>query len=97
MIGASVSGNGDFTFDNSDMDSFDGIPKPTGYVELQVVGANGLLDKLIQMGIVAEEQAMGARMMMGMLAVPGDGPDTLNSKIEINDQGQILANGQRIQ
>ena len=49
------------------------------------------------MGIVSDQDAMGARMMMGMLAVPGDGPDQLKSKIEINAAGHVLANGQRIQ
>lgn len=39
---------------------------------------------------------MGARMMMGMLAVPGEAEDTLTSKIEISEDGQIHANGQRI-
>ena len=64
--------------------------------DLTLVGANGLIDKLIQMGFVSDQDAMGARMMMGMLAVPGDAPDTLNSTIEINEQGHIMANGQRI-
>lgn len=39
---------------------------------------------------------MGARMMMGLFAVPGEGEDTLNSKIEVNGEGHVLANGQRI-
>lgn len=97
LVGASVTGTGDFTFDNSDTTTMDGFPRPTGYIDLTLVGANALLDKLSSMGLVAEQEAMGARMMMGLLAVPGDEPDTLNSKIEINDQGHILANGQRIQ
>ena len=94
--GAKLSGTGDFTFDNSDLATFDGIPAPTGAANLELAGANGLMDKLIQMGLMAESDAMGARMMMGMLAVPGDGEDTLKSKIEINGEGQIMANGQRI-
>jgi len=36
------------------------------------------------------------RMFMGMFTQPA-GNDALTSKIEINDQGHILANGQRIQ
>jgi len=96
-VGANLSGSGDFTFDNSDLASFGGMPAPRGAIDLKLVGANGLLDNLIQMGFVSDQDAMGARMMMGMLAVPGDGEDTLNSKIEFNDQGHILANGQRIQ
>lgn len=96
MVGASLSGTGDFTFDNTDLVSYDGFPRPAGYVDLKLVGANGLIDKLTSMGFVGDEEAMGARMMMGMLAVPGDSPDTMTSKIEINDQGHVSANGQRI-
>ena len=95
--GASLTGKGDFTFDNTDTSTFDGMPRPTGFVDLQLLGGNGLLDKLVAMGLVPEDQAGGARMMMGLFAVPGDAPDSLNSRIEINDQGHILANGQRIQ
>ena len=96
MIGAKLMGTGDFTFDNSDTTTFGGMPAPTGVANLELTGANALLDKLIQMGMVSDSDAMGARMMMGMLAVPGDGPDSLKSTIEINDQGHILANGQRL-
>ncbi len=96
VAGAAVTGKGDFTFDNSDLQSFGGVPRPEGVVNLRIVGANGLIDRLIQMGLVSEDEAMGFRMMLGMLAVPGDGPDTLNSTIEVNEQGQVLANGQRI-
>lgn len=94
--GAELTGTGDFTFDNSDMESFDGIPAPSGSADLKLTGANGLIDKLIEMGLMSDEDATGARMMMSMMAVPGDGPDALNSKIEITDEGQILANGQRL-
>jgi hypothetical protein len=95
VAGAALSGKGSFTFDNTQ--EFNGMPKPTGSVHLKLVGGNGLIDKLVGMGMLPEEQAMGARMMMGLFAVPGEGADTLNSKIEINDQGHVLANGQRIQ
>ncbi|MHA6262951.1 DUF2125 domain-containing protein [Arenibacterium sp. CAU 1754] len=97
LVGARLSGTGDFTFDNSDTETFDGMPKPTGAMDLKLVGANGLIDRLIAMGIVGDQEAMGARMMMGMFGVPGSEPDTLNSKLEINEQGHVLANGQRIQ
>lgn len=96
-VGAKLAGSGAFTFDNSDLASFGGVPKPTGSVDLELEGANGLLDKLIMMGLVSEDDAMGARMMMSMFGVPGDGPDSLKSKLEINAEGHILANGQRLQ
>ncbi len=97
LVGASLTGTGDFTFDNSDMATFGGMPKPTGALNLKLVGGNGLLDKLSELGFIGPQEAGSARMMMGLLAVPGQDPDTLNSKLEINDQGHILANGQRIQ
>ncbi len=97
MVGASLKGQGAFTFDNTDYDTFDGIPAPDGAIDLELSGANGLLDTLVAMGLLPEEQAMGARMMMGLFAVPGVGDDVLTSKIEVKPDGQILANGQRLQ
>ena len=94
--GAKLSGTGDFTFDNNDLASFNGIPAPTGEANLELVGANGLMDNLIKMGLLAEEAASVPRMMLGMLTVPGAGEDTLTSKIEFGEGGQITANGQRI-
>lgn len=95
-VGASVDATGDLTFDNSDKTTLPGFPKPVGDININVAGANGLLDKLVAMGMLPSEQVMGARMMMGLFAVPGDTPDTLKSKIEFNEAGQILANGQRL-
>ena len=94
--GAQVTGSGGFTFDNSDLTTFNGVPKPTGQVTIAVNGANGLMDKLVQMGLLPEQQVMGARMMLGMFATPV-GEDQLESVIEINEQGHLLANGQRLQ
>ncbi len=94
--GAELTGGGGFTFDNSDMMTFQGMPAPTGAIDLKLEGGNGLLDKLIAMGIMPEDQAMGMRMMMGLFAVPGDGDDTLTSKIEVTGDGKVLANGQRL-
>ena len=95
-LGAKLTGAGDFTFDNADLATFDGFPRPLGAVDLALVGGNGLLDKLVAMGLVPEDQAMGTRMMMGLFAVPGEGEDTLNSRIEVNEEGHVLANGQRL-
>lgn len=95
-LGAKVEATGDITFDNADTTTMAGFPKPVGDININIAGANGLMDKLTAMGMLPAEQAMGARMMMGLFAVPGAAPDTLTSKIEFNDAGQILANGQRI-
>ena len=96
VVGANLTGSGAFTFDNS-AGLPGGMPKPAGVANLSLTGANALIDRLIQMGIIGEEEAMGARMMMSMVAVPGPSEDSLTSKIEINEQGHVLANGMRIQ
>ncbi|SLN42653.1 DUF2125 domain-containing protein [Roseisalinus antarcticus] len=96
VAGLNVLGGAEFTFDNSDLETFGGFPAPEGSAELQVSGANQLIDSLVQMGLLPEDQVMGARMMMGMFAnTVGD--DQLESSLEVNDQGHIIVNGQRIQ
>lgn len=97
LAGARLTGEGGFTFDNEDTQTFNGLPRPEGQIDLMLVGGNALIDNLVAMGLVPQDQAMGARMMLGLFAVPGEGDDTLTSTIEINEQGHILANGQRIQ
>lgn len=97
MVGAELTGAGAFTFDNTDLSSFDGLPRPEGSVDLSLTGANKLMDTAVSMGLLGEEDVMGARMMMGMFAVPGEGEDSLKSKIEVNSEGHVLANGMRLQ
>ncbi|MEL7115342.1 MAG: DUF2125 domain-containing protein [Pseudomonadota bacterium] len=97
VVGASLTGTGGFTFNMEDFSTFAPFPAATGVVDLQLDGANALIDKLISMGLLPSEQAMGARMMMGLFARPGDGPDSLVSRIELDgESGAISANGQRL-
>ena len=96
FAGAELTGTGAFTFDNTDLTTFEGMPAPTGKLELKLVGGNTLLDKLVAMGLVAEEEAMGARMMIAMFANPGAGEDELTSVLEFKDKG-FFANGQQLQ
>ena len=91
LAGAELTGDGDFTFKTEF-----GIPMPIGIANLMLTGGNGLLDTLVAMGLVPQEQATGARLMTGLFARPGDGPDSLVSTIEMKEDGAILANGQRI-
>jgi hypothetical protein len=89
VAGAALAGTGAFTFDNSM-----GMPMPLGEANVTVTGANALIDGLIKTGIISEDDAMGARMMMGMFMVPGASADELTSKIEAKEGFQILVNGQ---
>ena len=96
VAGAELTGTGAFTFDNTDLETFGGVPAPTGKIDLKVTGANTLMDTLISMGLLSEEDAMGARMMMSMFANPGAGEDEFTSVLEFKDKG-FYANGQRLQ
>ena len=96
VAGASLTGDGAFTFDNSDTVTFGGVPRPQGQVDLALTGGITLLDKLTAMNIVPQQQAMGIKMMSGLFAKPGPGQDSLTSRIEIDAAGRVLANGQQI-
>jgi hypothetical protein len=95
--GANLTGEGALTFDNTDLETFGGVPAPTGTINLSATGVNGLIDKLVSMGVVPEDQAMGARMMLSMFAnVADDGSDSMTSAIEFRDKG-LFVNGQQLQ
>lgn len=97
IAGAELTGDGAFTFDNNDLQTFGGMPRPQGAIELALSGGITLLDKLTAMQLVPQEQAMGIKMMSGLFTKPGTGPDTLTTKIEIDANGGVFANGQQLQ
>lgn len=97
IAGAELLADGFFVFDNTKTELFDGLPQPEGAIEITLSGAYTLLDRLTALGLVEPDMGMGARMMMGLFARPGDGPDQLVSKVEILPDGSIVANGQKLQ
>lgn len=94
--GADATASGAMTFDWTDFQTIPGIPRPEGQVLVNLNGANALLDNLSAMGLIPEQDLMMPRMMMGMFATPV-GDDQLESVLEVNSQGHVLANGQRLQ
>ena len=98
LAGAELTGTGDFTFNNDDLETFDGLPAPDGSVALKLTGGNTLLTTLIDMGLIPEDEALGIRMMLGIFTSPVEGEDdTLTSTLEVKSDGSISANGQRLQ
>ncbi|MGR3434625.1 MAG: DUF2125 domain-containing protein [Shimia sp.] len=93
--GAEIRGSGAFEIDNADTTTFEGFPRPEGSVDFTLVGANVLIDRLIRMGLLPQDQALGARMMLGLFATPA-GDDVLTSTIAVGPGGQVTANGQRL-
>ena len=96
IAGASLTGDGAFTFDNDDLASFGGVPRPQGSLDLALTGGITLLDTLTAMNVVPQQQALGIKALSGLFTTPGPGPDTLTSRIEIDPTGRVLANGQQI-
>jgi hypothetical protein len=97
FAGADLTGDGDFIFDNTDLTSFDGLPKPTGAIGLKLIGGNGLLENLLAIGLLPEEAATSVRMALGLFARLVEGTeDTLTSQIEFKEDGSVMANGQRL-
>lgn len=94
-LGAEVTGDGAFTFDNGDLMTFGGVPRPEGQASLVVTGANQLMDTLVSMGLIAEEELMAPRMMMGMFAT-ATGNDQLSTTLEVRPDGSVFVNGQQV-
>jgi hypothetical protein len=94
--GAEATATGAMTFDWTDFTTIPGIARPEGKVTVNLNGANALMDNLVAMGLIPEGDLMMPRMMMGMFATPV-GNDMLETVLEVNDQGHVLANGQRLQ
>jgi hypothetical protein len=95
-LAAELTGAGSFTFDNSDMTTFQGMPAPTGKADLKLTGANALIDKVVAMGMITQEDAAGYKMMVSMFANSAADKDELTSTLEFKDKG-FYANGQRLQ
>jgi hypothetical protein len=93
-IGATVTGQGSFEFDNSDRTTFPGFPRPDGQASAQMTGLYGVLDKLSQIGILPMEAGMGARAAIGMFA-QATGEDQLSTTLSISD-GTLTVNGMPI-
>lgn len=94
--GAEATATGAMTFDWTDFQTIPGIARPEGQVTINLNGANALMDNLVAMGLIPEEELMMPRMMMGMFATPV-GDDMLQTVLEVNSEGHVLANGQRLQ
>lgn len=95
-LGADLTGNGALAFDNSTRDASMLMSMPKGGIDLKLVGANALLDKLVTIGLLPQDQATFGRMMLGLYAKPA-GDDVLSSHVAFKDDGDILVNGQPVQ
>ncbi len=94
LSGAELTGTGRVDLDWSRPGPFGpDTPAPEGELSLVLTGGQALLDNLVRMGLLTQENAMMTRMMLGAIARPGEGADTLVSEITIQPDGTVLANG----
>ncbi|WP_298905284.1 hypothetical protein [uncultured Aliiroseovarius sp.] len=97
-VGAEITGEGAFTFDSTDLESFDGLPRPEGKLTLRAKGLTALSQKLAQMGIPAE-QITGSMMMLEMFSAAdaANGDDARITTLEVTPDGSVFANGMQLQ
>lgn len=96
IAGAKLEAMGDFVFEAGGVNSpIPGSLNPVGELDLSVSGGLTLLQQLVAAGLVPQEQALGAQMMLGMFATPGEG-DTLTSTIVSESGGGLVINGTRL-
>lgn len=94
---AEVTGSGAFRFDHTDFEALNGFPATEGSATFELTGVQDLLDWLVSAKVLTLDDAMSARMMLGMFTRPVEGQDgTARSEVEITADGQVLVNGQRM-
>ena len=94
-VGASAKGSGAFTLDMTDMETIPGFPRPEGDAIVEVSGANTLIDRLTTLGFIGPDEAGMARLGMGFIA-RATGDDSFETVVEVNAEGHVLVNGQRM-
>jgi hypothetical protein len=95
IAGVTLDGRGSLTFDESDLETFGGLPAPEGTASFQASGVDALIDRLIAAGYVQSSDLMPLRMALMAIAKAGEAPDTLTSEIEFRDKS-LIVNGQKI-
>jgi hypothetical protein len=91
-FGVSASGEGGLTFDLSDMETFNGVPKPEGSLTFAATGINAAMGRLAKLGVATPDGITGFRMILAMFARPGEAEDSLTSSIEFGADG-VYVNG----
>ena len=97
-VGAEITGEGAFTFDSSDLETFGGVPRPEGKLTLRAKGLTALSQKLEQLGVPAQQIA-GSMMMLEVFTAADttNGEDARVTEVEVTADGSVFANGMQLQ
>lgn len=91
-VGASFDSSGELRVPESG-----DMTQPVGTLNARIEGVNGLIDRLVQLGVLNSDEVAGYRMMLAMFARPApEGGDALVSEFEFREGGEIFANGQQV-
>jgi len=89
IAGAELQTTGAVNLDNSQFP-----PMPEGSVNISLLGADTLMQKLVQMGLLPAQYSMMAQAMKAMIFKPAaEGGDHLVSLIKMTKDGHVTANG----
>ncbi|MCU0826814.1 MAG: DUF2125 domain-containing protein [Tabrizicola sp.] len=89
-LGVALAGEGALTFDETDLQTYEGLPAPDGKVTLTATGVNALIDRLVAAGQIPADELTAFRMGLMFIAKAGAEPDSLTSEVEFRDKGFYL-------
>lgn len=95
-IGVNASASGSVKFDASDLETYEGYPKPEGQIDLTLSGIEPALGDLAEAGILDAQKISAARFFLALFMTPAETVNVFTTKIEATADGAVLANGQRI-
>lgn len=91
-----ITAKGDFTIVEGD-GLAEGLPNTEGTLHVTYRDVNPFLERLVASGLLPQDQMMAAQFMMALFARPGVEPNVMETVIELKEDGQVIANGQRVQ
>ena len=92
VAGARLDASGAFEAAEDGEAAVPGLPPLAGTLQVDLTGAEALLDGLVAMGLLPQEQAAFARGMLGFVARP-TGADAYATEIELGADGSVTAGG----
>ena len=92
VAGARLNASGAFEAADEGEPAVPGLPPLAGTLEVDLTGAEALLDGLVAMGVLPQEQAAFVRGMLGFVARP-TGADAYATEIELGADGSVTAGG----
>lgn len=95
-LGVSAEASGGLQFDAQNKETMFGFPLPEGAVDVKVSGLEPALEDLSKAGLIQEREVDAARFFMALFLQPTDVEGSFTTRIEANQDGEVLANGQRI-